>query len=653
MGDIQRIRELNNILNQCRDAYYNEAKALISDEEYDRMFDELEQLEMRTGCIYTNSPTQTVGYEVKSKLEKTIHSHPMLSLGKTKSVTKLKEFAGDQECILSAKMDGLTILLTYEDGKLVKAETRGNGTEGELVTHTAKVFDNIPLTIMAKTHFEIEGEAIITYDDFEKINAKLPEDKKYKNPRNLAAGSVRQLDSKTAKQRHIKFIAWKLPSGFSTYESGFKCAQAMGFEIVPYITCKKPTKESLERLIEEVKQFACEKSYPIDGLVMSYNDVKYGQSLGMTSHEPRHSIAYKFFEDEEVTTIRDIEWGMGKTGVLTPVAIFDDVELYNTTVNRATLHNVSIMKDLQIGIGDEVTIYKANEIIPAVRDNLTRSGTAKIPSTCPICGGKTEIVKENESEVLICTNPTCVGKLLGRLSHAVSRNALNIDGLSEATIDKFITLGWLKSIKDIYHLKDYELRMKNLEGFGSKSVTKLLDSIENSRKTTLDRFLYSLSVPLLGKTASKAIAQAEDYNFNSFIQDMIHPGAEFFRHIPGIGDSLINSLNQYFSRDCYEIYSLAEEFEFQKPKPIFKMLGVQKNLTGKTFVITGSLEHFSNREEAKAQIEALGGKVSGSVSAKTSYLVNNDPNSTSSKNVKAKKLSVPIITEQELLSMIS
>ena len=348
-----------------------------------------------------------------------------------------------------------------------------------------------------------------------------------------------------------------------------------------------------------------------------------------------------------------VDYDASKSGLINPVAVFEPVNLEGALTTRATLHNITYIKKMMLGIGDRIRIYRSNKVIPKVHESIDKSGNFTIPSTCPICGGETKIVKENDSEVLICTNPTCVGKLLGRLSHAVSRNALNIEGFSEATIDKFISLGWLKSIKDIYHLKDYELRMKNLEGFGSKSVTKLLASIENSRKTTLDRFLYSLSIPLLGKTASKAIAQAEDYNFNSFAQDMIHPGAEFFRNIPGIGDSLINSLNQYFSRDCYEIYALAEEFEFQNPKPIFKMLGVKKDLTGKTFVITGSLEHFSNRDEAKAQIESLGGKVSGSVSAKTSYLVNNDPNSTSSKNVKAKKLNVPIISEKELLSMIS
>ena len=636
---IERIKELIKQLNEASDVYYNSSDSIMTDYEWDSLFDELKKLENETGCIFANSPTQNPGYEVKSKLEKVKHSHPMMSLGKTKLVDDLVKFSNGKDCIISLKMDGLTVLNTYEKGELIQSETRGNGEIGELITHNAKVFKNLPVHISTDRKFEIEGEAVILKKDFEVINNE--SGKKYKNPRNLVSGSVRQLDNKVAKDRNVRFVVWKIPFGFTHFTEGFNYANQIGFEVVPYVKYNSKTDDINEK-IAELKSIAEEKSYPIDGLVITYDNVEYGKSLGFTGHHPKHSLAFKFYNEEEVTNLKNIEWGMGKTGCLTPVAIFDDVELDGTTVNRASLHNVSILKELQLGIGDEITVYKANEVIPQLRDNLTRSNTITIPSTCPICGGQTKIVKENDSEVLMCDNPTCSGKLLGRLSHAVSRDALNIDGLSEATIQKFIDLGWLTSIQDIYHLSDYEKRITNLEGFGKKSATKLLKAIEDSRITTFDRFLYSLSIPLVGKTASKMIAEAEDYQEGGFFRDMTLYGAKFFNYLPGIGDALIDNLDAYFNKNCRKMLELSKEFNFEVPQ---KVNLVDKKLEGLTFVVTGKVTQYKSRDELKKEIESLGGKVAGSVSAKTTALINNDIESTSSKNKKAKELNVPILTE--------
>lgn len=654
-----QIKNLVNKLNDASEAYYNTGQPIMSDAEFDSKLNELQDLETKTGIILSNSPTQNVGSVVLKEIPEVKHTTPMLSLDKCHSVEEIIDFAKEHDLVASIKLDGISCRLIYQDGELIRAESRGNGEIGNDITEHVRQFKNVPLHINKEGTYVIDGEALIKLDDFEEVNKS----GEYKNSRNLTAGTLSSLDTSVVKDRKLSWYAWEVVEGAAwTNESSFfnRLAEAnsLGFNVVPNIS--EIDSNEYSTIIDRLLKIAVDLHLPQDGVVFKFDDIEYGKSLGNTNHHFKNGIAWKAPNNDVITYLKDIEFTMGKTGVLTPTAVFEPVLIDGSTVERASLHNISIMRDILHCPykGQKVAVFKSNLIIPQIRWGEMASNDEDynyiyVPSTCPICGCETKIIKENDSEVLICTNPTCVGKLLGRLSHAVSRNALNIEGLSEATIDKFISLGWLKSIKDIYHLKDYELRMKNLEGFGSKSVTKLLASIENSRKTTLDRFLYSLSVPLLGKTASKAIAQAEDYNFNSFVQDMIHPGAEFFRNIPGIGDSLINSLNQYFSRDCYEIYALAEEFEFQKPEPIFKMLGVKKDLTGKTFVITGGLEHFSNRDEAKAQIESLGGKVSGSVSAKTSYLVNNDPNSTSSKNIKAKKLNVPIISEQELLSMIS
>ena len=650
-------------LNIASEAYYNTGQPIMSDAEFDFKLKELQNLEKQTGIILSNSPTQNVGSVVLKTIPEITHKTPMLSLKKCHSVEEIINFASNYDLVASIKLDGISCRLIYQNGELIRAESRGNGMVGNDITEHVKRFRNVPLHINKEGTYVIDGEALIKLDDFEELN----KDGEYENSRNLTAGTLSTKDTSVLDKRKLYWYAWEVVEGAAairgeSFKGNLVEAESLGFDVVPYalLWTELATTADYDRIIDKALKAAEEKHLPQDGVVFKFEDVKYGKLLGSTNHHFRNGIAWKAPNKDVVTYLKDSEFTMGKTGILTPTAIFDPVKLDGSTVERASLHNITVMNKFlhHPYKGQKIAVYKSNLIIPQIRWGEMASDNEDYnyidpPSTCPICGGKTELVKENDSAVLKCTNPTCVGKLLGRLSHASSRNALNIDGLSEATIDKFITLGWLKSIKDIYHLKDYELRMKNLEGFGSKSVTKLLDSIEKSRKTTLDRFLYSLSIPLLGKTASKAIAQAEDYSFESFTRDMIVSGAEFFRHIPGIGNSLINSLNQYYSRECSNIYELAKEFEFQKPEPIFKMFGVQKDLTGKTFVITGSLEHFSNREEAKAQIESLGGKVSGSVSAKTSYLVNNDPNSTSSKNVKAKKLSVPIISEQELLSMIS
>lgn len=649
MGDEmkERIQYLVKQLNIYRNAYYNESKSLISDYEYDELYDELEKLEDETGIIYSNSPTQSVGYEVVSKLQKVKHSHPMLSLAKTKSANDLVTFSNGRDCVLSLKMDGLTTLMTYDFGSLIQAETRGNGEIGEIITHNAKVFENLPSKIHTNSKIEFEGESIITKSDFELINSKLPEDEKYKNCRNLVSGSVRQLDSRIAKKRHIKFIVWKVPYGSASYTSGFKFAKQLGFEVVPYVKYNSNT-DNIDEKIAYLKVIAEEKGYPIDGIVCAYDNIDFGKSLGMTGHHPRHSIAFKFYDEESVTTLESVEWTMGKTGQLTPVAVFTNTEIDGTTVNRASLHNVSVFKSFELGIGDEITVYKANMIIPQLRDNLSRSGTLTIPDACPICGEQAQVIKDNESEVLICSNPDCPGKLLGKISHAVSRNALNIDGLSDATIEKFISLGWLKSISDIYSLKKYEKNMKSLSGFGKKSVDKLLASIEVSRKTELNRFINALSIPMIGNTASKAIAKYCNGSVDRFFEDMEEKLP--YINIEGIGTQRADIMHDFWNKHRKEVKSFAKEFVFEEAG---EDNVVSNSLEGLNFVITGSLNEFENRDAAKSEIEKHGGKVSGSISSRTNFLVNNDVNSTSSKNTKAKSLGIPIISEAKLISMLN
>ena len=662
MDKVKRIKELTQQLNQYRDSYYNNSVSEISDHEYDDLFDELKRLEDETNIVMATSPTHTVGYEVKSKLEKVKHSHPMLSLDKTKSVDDLKKFASDKDCILMCKMDGLTVLLTYENGELIQAETRGNGEEGEIITHNARVFENIPLHIDYTGHLEIEGEAIITYNDFGRINSKLLENEKYKNPRNLVSGSVRQLDSNIAAQRHIKFIAWKVPKTIDSrsdkyFAKKLEQVKELGFDIVPYLIYFEDT---IENRIALLKNTAKELGYPIDGLVMTYNDITYGESLGTTGHHPKHSLAYKFYDDIYPTRLLDVEFTMGKTGVLTPTAVFEPVEIDGTIVERASLHNLSIMRELGVEfIGQEINVYKANQIIPQIHSAKTimpfkdtedkeEIESIVIPNRCPICGSDTDIPNDNDTEVLICTNPDCKGKLLGKLSHFVSKNAINIDGLSEQTLQKFIDLGWLNSFKDIYYLSDHKEEMCKLDGFGKKSVNKLLESIEKSRNTTLDRFIYGLCIPLIGRTASKVITKEFNNQAEEFYDIWWH-GYDFTK-LGDFGDAMNNSM-KVFIRDNYGwIAELIGEFNFRESD---NNGNVKQVLECKTFVITGSLKAYKNREELVSVIERNGGKVSGSVSAKTSYLINNDVASTSGKNKKAHDLGIPIISEGEFVQMIT
>lgn len=652
MEKLIRIKRLIKQLNEYRDSYYNEARPVVSDAAYDKLFDELSELEKETGVVYANSPTQTVGYVVKSELEKVKHSHPMLSLDKTKSVNDLVKFSRDKDCILSLKMDGLTCLLTYEDGVLIQAETRGDGEIGELITHNARVFENIPLTIDYKGHFEIEGEAIITYDDFNKINEFLSDDKKYKNPRNLASGSVRQLDSKIASQRHIKFIAWKVPTevASNSFINRLQYAAELGFETVPFLPIRgNSNAEFINIVIEQLQKQAKEGSFPIDGLVVTYNDITYGESLGMTGHHPKHSIAFKFYDEEVETVLKNIEWSMGKTGSLTPVAIFDPVEIDGTMVERASLHNVSILTKLDLQIGDTIIVYKANQIIPQVKENLSakdrESAYIRIPSQCPVCESSTQIVKENDSEVLMCTNPHCKGKLLGRVSHFVSKKGMDISGLSEETIKKFIELGWIAEITDVYNLEQHYDRLSTMSGFGRKSVDKLRKSIENSKTVRLDKFITSLSIPGIGTSQSRELVKVFN-TWDDFRDASV--GCYNFTQIDGFGDVLNKNIHSWFTDMCGIADNLASLMTFEAKEK----QNADNSLDGKSFVVTGKVFRFKNRDEVKTEIEKRGGKVTGSVTKSTYALINNDIESNSSKNKKAKELDVQIINEDQLIEML-
>lgn len=657
MDKTKRIKQLTKLLNEYRDAYYNQGESIISDYDYDNLFDELQKLEEETEIILSNSPTQTVGYEVKSQLEKVKHSHSMLSLGKTKSVNDLIKFSNGKDCIISLKMDGLTVLNTYENGKLIQSETRGDGEEGELITHNAKVFDNLPLQINNAHRFEIEGEAIITKNDFELINSKLSEENKYKNPRNLASGSVRQLDNKIAKERHVKFVAWKIPFGFTHFTEGFNFAQSIGFEVVPYVTYNSKT-DDIDKKVEELKSIAKEKSYPIDGLVITYDNVEYGKSLGFTGHHPKHSLAFKFYDEEKSTTLKNIEWTMGKSGTLTPVAVFNDVEIDGTIINRASLHNLSILTNI-LGtpwVGQKINVFKSNMIIPQISwaeklsgdfDKDIEKSYIPTPLKCPYCGELVGFKKENDTEEMICTNPNCKGKILGKLCHAVSKKALNIDGLSEATLQKFIDRGWLQCVEDIYHLPLYRDKISRMEGFGTKSTKKLMENIEKSKDITLDKFISALSIPLIGTTVSKDIAKFCNYDIEKFKLIMGKSPYKFTK-IEGFGDKMAHSLFDWWSDNVKEFLELERYFRFKK---IENNINVDK-LKGQNFVITGKLHHFANRDALKEKIESLGGKVVGSISSNTSFLINNNVNSTSSKNTKAKKLNIPIISEDDFVKMI-
>lgn len=647
------MKELINTLNNASNAYYNQSP-IISDYEWDKLYDELATLEYTTEIVLADSPTHNVGYSVADELNEVAHNHPMLSLDKTKSVDELINFIGDNDCFISVKCDGLTTSLRYLDGKLVSAETRGDGEKGQDVLQNVLTMNNIPKEIPYKDELIIDGETIIGWDTFRKINDDLPVDKKYSHPRNLVSGSLQLLDSKEAASRNMRFVGWRVIKGFDHKNPSYDLflAEENGFEIVPFVKFSKGhTKDDLISFLDDVRVLAEEANIPYDGAVVAVDNYKVADSMGRTDKFFRHSMAYKYEDELFKTKLTNIEWNTSKTGLINPVAVFEPVDLNGAITTRATLHNITYIKDMMLGIGDRIRVYRSNMVIPKVHDSIDKSGNFTIPDKCPICGSPTKIVKDNDSEVLICTNDDCKGKLLGKLSHAVSKNALNVDGLSEATIQKFIDFGWLTSIKDIYHLSDHEKEMSMLEGFGKRSVTKLLDSIEKSRNTSLQRFIYSLSIPLVGKSASKDISNEVDGDYDAFIHTLSVYGAEYFKNIPGIGDSIVYSMNDFFRNHCKDIYDLSKEFTFEKPISLATTDDI-KSLVGKTFVITGSLEHFENRDAAKAEIELHGGKISGSVSAKTSYLINNDIESTSGKNKKAKELGIPIISENQLIAMM-
>lgn len=650
-----RVRELN----RASEAYYNTGQPIMSDYEFDKKIEELKQWEEETGIILSNSPTHNVGATVLDNIKEVAHKTPMLSLEKCHSVEEIIKFANNHNLVASIKLDGLTVRLTYKDGDLVLAESRGNGVVGSDVTEHVKQFTNVPLHINKEGTYIIDGEALIKSDDFAEIN----KNGEYKNSRNLAAGTLSNLDTSVVKDRKLSWYAWEVVEGAKESKSftfSLIEAEELGLDVVPNANLGY-SEMDIEEVIEYCFDKAKEYNLPQDGVVFKFDDVEYGKSLGNTSHHFRNGIAYKVFNDSVETILKDIEWSCGKTGILTPVAIFNTVDIDGSEVSRASLHNISIMEEIMDSpwIGQKIGIYKANLIIPAVRwaeqlDYDNQNGSNKqfldIPSVCPICGASTRIIKDNDSEVLYCTNEDCKGRLLGKLTHVVSKSALNISGLSESTLNRLIKFGWVTSIKDIYHLSDYKNHMIVLDGFGKRSIEKLLNSIEESRNTNLERFLYALSIPLLGKSASKMIAEAVDRDFDTFIDEMTMKGAEYFKYLPGIGDALINSLNTYWKSHYSEIIQLANEFTFEKPNLILNE--IPKTLQGKTFVVTGSVNHYKNRDELKADIVTHGGTVVGSVSSKTSYLINNDINSTSSKNQKAKSLNIPIISEEDFLKMI-
>lgn len=655
MNDWQRIKEIIKILNAASNCYYN-SSPIMSDYDWDILYDELLELENKYGVVFNNSPTHKVGYTVSDGLKKVKHNHPMLSLDKTKHVNDLVNFTVNQTCMFSVKCDGLTMSLRYVDGELVSAETRGDGTSGVDVLQNALTISNIPKRILYKDELIVDGEVIVRWDVFSKINNTLDSVKNYKHPRNLVSGSLQCLDSKQAAKRGMSFVAWRVIGNTfcdSVSESLNFLRDGFGFQIVPFVTYQGNDLNAIEYILSNLREAADIVNIPYDGVVVSVDSYENAEKMGRTEKAFQHSIAYKFEDSMYETTLRDVEWNTSKTGVINPVAIFDPVDLDGAVTMRATLHNISYIKKLQLGIGDRIRVYRSNMVIPKVHDSIDKTNNVIIPQICPICGGVAEIVKDNDSEVLRCMNPDCSGKLLGKLRHAVSRNALNIDGLSRATIEKFIDKNWLQSIRDIYYLNNFSHEIMNFEGFGRQSTNNLMKAIEYSRHTTLDRFIYSLSIPLIGKTASRSIAMACDYDVNVFFEDMENKGAKFYDNLSGIGATIIQSLDSYYNEYKEEMKELAKEFTFEKPVSPLKMTGVSKDLTGKTFVITGKLETFPNRDAAKDAIESLGGKVSGSVTAKTSYLVNNDKASTSSKNKKAKELNIPIISEKELLSMIA
>ena len=645
---IQRMKELIKILSEAGKAYYQESREIMSNYEYDRLYDELLSLEKETKTVLSGSPTQNVGYEVLSELPKEAHERPMLSLNKTKSVEELQEWLGDKKGLLSWKMDGLTIVLTYENGSLTKAVTRGNGEIGEVITSNARVFANIPLNINYKGLLILRGEAVIKYSDFNRINEEIEDvDAKYKNPRNLCSGSVRQLNSQITAQRNVHFFAFSLVQADgvdfkNSREEQFLWLKSQGFDTVEW---KDVTRETLSAAVESFAGAIGTNDVPSDGLVLLFDDIAYGQSLGRTAKFPRDSIAFKWADEIQETTLSYIEWSASRTGLINPVAVFEPVELEGTTVSRASVHNISIMEALELGKGDRITVYKANMIIPQIADNLTRSGVRDIPEVCPVCGGATQIRQINDVKSLYCTNPDCQAKKIKSFTLFVSRDALNIDGLSEATLEKFISAGFIHEFADIFHLDDHKEEIVNMDGFGEKSYDNLTAAVKNASHTTLPRLIYGLGIAGIGLANAKVLCRHFKYDLDK----MRTAGKEELMEADGIGGVLADAWTLFFSNEKNNVMvdHLLKELTFEKEEE-----DEDGAFAGKIFVITGSLEHFSNRKELQALIESKGGKVTGSVTGKTSYLINNDTASSSSKNKKARELGIPVISEDDFLKML-
>lgn len=644
----QRIQELIELLNKAAYMYEQKDQEIMSNFEYDKLYDELLALEKETGLIFASSPTQKIGYEVVSELPKEQHESQMLSLDKTKEVEALKEWLGQKEGVLSWKMDGLTIVLTYRDGNLVKAVTRGNGEVGEVVTNNAKVFQNIPLKISYLGELILRGEAVIRYSDFERINAKIEEgEAKYKNPRNLCSGAVRQLNNEITAKRNVNFVAFALiktgeDCSFTTRKEQFDWLRNQGFEVVEqYLVCADNIEKSVQWFAEQIEH----NDYPSDGLVLIYNDIAYGESLGRTAKYPRDAIAFKWKDELKETKLLEIEWSASRTGLINPIAIFEPVELEGTTVSRASLHNISIMEGLELGIGDMIQVYKANMIIPQVAENLTKSGICAIPEECPVCKGKTQIKEENDVKVLICTNPDCLAKKIKAFTHFVGRDAMNIEGLSEATIEKLIAKGFVSELADLFHLEKYEEEITKMDGFGKRSFANLITSINRARITTPAKFIFSLGILNIGLSTAKLICK----EYKNDITKVLEAKAEDLTGIEGVGEVIANTFVSFFEKENNKKTALdvLEEIQFEPEKEQAAQV-----LDGKTFVITGSLTKYENRNVLKEEIERLGGKVSGSVSSKTNYLINNDNTSNSSKNKKARELNIPVITEEEFIALL-
>lgn len=644
-----RMKELNQKLREAAKAYYQESREIMSNYEYDALYDELLALEKETGVILSGSMSQQVGFEILSSLPKEAHESPMLSLDKTKDPAALAAWIQDKKGLLSWKMDGLTIVLTYQNGMLAKAVTRGNGEIGEVITPNAKVFANLPLSIPFKGQLVIRGEAIITYSDFRKINEEIKDaDAKYKNPRNLCSGSVRQLNSEITAKRNVQFVAFNLVSAEevdfkNSRKEQFLWLKNQGFEVVQF---EEVTAETMVDMVKAFSDKIASNDFPSDGLVLCFDDIAYGRSLGRTAKFPRDSIAFKWADEIAETKLSYIEWSASRTGLINPVAVFEPVELEGTTVSRASVHNVSIVEALELGIGDTITVYKANMIIPQIAENLTRSSNLEIPKTCPVCGGPTEIRQETDVKVLYCTNPECQAKKIKRFSLFVSRDAMNIDGLSEATLEKFVDAGMIHELADIFRLGRFKDTIVTMEGFGEKSFKNLMDALEKAKRTTLPRFVYGLGIENIGVANAKMLCK----HFKQDYESLKTATADELECIDGIGSVIAQGIAGFFANEAHrnEAEAVYELLTFEKEEANEQ----EQKLAGKVFVITGSVHHFKNRDEVKELIESLGGKVTGSVTSKTHYLINNDITSTSGKNKKAKELSVPIITEDDFLQML-